>query len=196
MSLLNFSQILMECFILLLSSDFVEADLMTVLWTAVHFQVLSCLIGRRKVLAFLVWTGMFRLIMKRRARFQRRWDFVRYIFCTFWEVKIFRSLEEIREVDANLEGERTRSNSPVSAEADTECDSRPDSTCPPSTSHGHRKWVHFILIMWFMFHLSVISISTWYDFWVDFYNLFDRFVVLKVLPIIFFPHFIGEFLFH
>uniref|UniRef100_A0A9J2PYX3 LisH domain-containing protein n=1 Tax=Ascaris lumbricoides TaxID=6252 RepID=A0A9J2PYX3_ASCLU len=56
-----------------------------------------------------------------------------------YPIKASRSLEEIREVDANLEGERTRSNSPVSAEADTECDSRPDSTCPPSTSHGHRK---------------------------------------------------------
>uniref|UniRef100_A0A915AVU8 Kinesin motor domain-containing protein n=1 Tax=Parascaris univalens TaxID=6257 RepID=A0A915AVU8_PARUN len=56
-----------------------------------------------------------------------------------YPIKASRSLEEIREAsDANLEGERTRSNSPVSAEADTECDSRPDSTCPPSTSHGHR----------------------------------------------------------
>uniref|UniRef100_A0A915AVU3 Kinesin motor domain-containing protein n=2 Tax=Parascaris univalens TaxID=6257 RepID=A0A915AVU3_PARUN len=63
-----------------------------------------------------------------------------------YPIKASRSLEEIREAsDANLEGERTRSNSPVSAEADTECDSRPDSTCPPSTSHGHRKKIGRII---------------------------------------------------
>ncbi|KHN75024.1 Kinesin-like protein KIF21A, partial [Toxocara canis] len=55
-----------------------------------------------------------------------------------YPIKASRSLEEIRELDDVPEGERTRSNSPVSAEVDTECDSRPDSTCPPSTSHVNK----------------------------------------------------------
>ncbi|VDM46181.1 unnamed protein product [Toxocara canis] len=61
-----------------------------------------------------------------------------------YPIKASRSLEEIRELDDVPEGERTRSNSPVSAEVDTECDSRPDSTCPPSTSHVNKKWSRFM----------------------------------------------------